>query len=985
MSIRRIGLERENRSWKGVIALVWLLFVALPAIGLRSAVTAWLDDEEKGMRAAARKQLIEEMHQFKAEIDPAKSLEHILDGVVRGQGFGDGIPASVAAKLAGYGQTEFDRLCDDLVRRIGIRPAVSALVIPSNGRILVRAEPSLFPGRRIDDVEKEVVAILKLLLIYPGAGEKTADAYEPAKALSYDQSEALFGGDFHLANPARGVRKDVAHFCGTANVYTAIDWASTEPAMRQFSAQKCSALFMNLFHERSIVLRPLLKSPLSRSVFPLVRRGISGVRGGDLPKFVSRPGFLAFLQAPPLEWSDEDLWRGGGISPRRGLRPVFAVTAAPSLLRHPWRDRLPWFDIGLLLAVGGTALLGLRMALFGYSVGSGLRSRVAWGFAFGSMIPCCGFAMMATASAKAGENRSPQAVLAHLSCQLQRLDDGLNTARTVRAKSLQTWASRIVSRTGPGAAIPPNGVIAAYLRKIVDRGLVRTVLAFTADGRDLGETDYDVRSAYAPLQKLMKCFSQDTLIRLGGRGGDEGPHGGGLESTIDLVHAITWEYMDESYIRGLHANTPLLFRNPFGDFSQFMSVQIAPPAAPGVRPAIVLISYGGLEPISTQYMRRLLKRAPGRLAERHSGWNIKYIIYHIRHYTPPAFSENVLGFDQHLWKKYRTLADVSLRRRMGRLYDALPEQPGTVAATRMFISGDLLGVAVAVPDGQPRGPGWKGVAAAIVCAWSVVTLATALFLTLPFPVFLEATRRTARGEYDWRLSLDRPDEFGDLATVFNGMARGLWERAGMARFVSDGVLSAVRKADAGAANLAAGGERLAAAVLTSDIRGFTTLSETNAPEDVVTLLNDYFTLMEEPIKAAGGTIETYLGDAIVAVFPPDPAGEAPELRAVSAARNMREALARFNEARRRDGRFTIETGIGVAAGTILWGRLGGDDGRLLPTLIGSPADRASRCEAATKGKGGSGIIVDETVWNALGGRFPGTTVPADGEKFTLLS
>lgn len=981
MSLRRYELDSGSRSWGGVIALMWLLFMAVPAIGLRSSVIRWLNDEENGMRTTVRRQLVEEMRVFMSEIKTDQALGNLFLTAIRDFGFGDDISAASAAALLEYDNPDFERLCAGIAERTGSKPAVSAMLIPSKNRMFIAADPAFFPGRSAGNLKNEIAVILKPLMNKSVSEDKKTCECENELKISRDRSEALFGGDFHFANQKRGIRIDVAHFSGTANVYAAMDWACTDPVSAQYSPKNCAALFVALFHSRSVDKTHLVQEPLKRSLYPALHRRIEGVRPCDLPRFVDRPGRLALLQAPPLEFSDDALWHGSGQGRRKGMRPVLSVVADPSLLVHPWRDRLPWFDIGLLLAAGGTALLCLRLELFEYSIGNGLRSRVTWGFAFGAMIPCCGFIMIATASAKAGENRLPQSVLAHMSRQLERMDDGLATARVVRAKSLQSWANRIASGTRL-----PDGVIESSLKGMLERGLGRCMIVFLADGRDIGATDYIAKNSSAPLQKLMKGFAQDTLMKLGASGEDA--HAGGvdkMQTAINLSHAITSEYLDESYIKKLNIYAPLLIGNPFGDTSQYLGAQVAPSVKPGVRPSLILITYGGLDTISDQYFRRLLRRSPPDFTERRSAWDITYLLYPVRQYDPPELSCNEFDSNPKLWDKYRRLAEICLNQRMGREYDCLPEQADRLATTRLFTHGSLAGVAVAIPNGRETGPGWAGAVLAIAGAWAAVTFATAFFLTLPFPVFLDATRLTTRGDYDWQIALNRHDEFGTLACVFNNMARGLWERAGMARFVPDGVLAAVRKADFGTSKLSAGGVRIAAAVLFSDIRGFTTLSEINDPEDVVNLLNDYFTLMEEPIKAAGGTIETYLGDAILAVFPMSSADDGPEIRAVKAAFGMRTALAGFNGTRRRDGRFTIETGIGVAAGTVLRGHLGGEDGRLLPTLLGSPADRAATCEAATKEKGGSGIIVDAKTWDCLAGRFPGHALQVDGETLYLLS
>ncbi len=981
MSLRRYELGTEGRYSGVVVALIWLFFMVIPAAGLRCAVRMWLQDEENGLRAVARRQLVEEMRVFKDELGTSQALNDLYRPVMDEFGFNSNISEASAAALMKFGKADFELLCASVFKRTGSKPAVSALLIPSKKKVFILADPFSFPGRTPAEIETEITAILKPLMNNCTSRETRTREFAAEVKSSQNRSEALFGGDFNFAVANREMRLDVAHFNGTANVYSVADWACVNPECEEYSSKSCAALFISLFHGRNIDQTALIRKPLGRSLYPSFHRRIEYVRPCDLPRFADNGATIALQDTPPMEWPDDVLLRVAGRDRKPGFRPILAVYADPALSRHPWRNRLPWFDIGLFLALAGTALMCIRFAWFHASIGSGLRRRIAWGFAFGAMVPCCGLILLATASAKAGENRQPQAVIAHMSRQLERLDNGLRIARVIRAKTLQTWYRRISAMAGTR-----DDSIEKSLKDMLARLLSRVILLYFADGRDFVISDYRDQATTSPMRSFMKGTSWNALVKLGGVS-SQGGFGSERKMSvgIDIAQTITSEYLDDSYSKELLAYAPLLLANPFGNMHQFMGVQIVPPPNTKTRPNMLAVTYGGWSTITDQYFMRLMKRSPPEFAERRSSWNIKYYIYPVNSYNPPELSSNDLSFEPRGWNRYGRLAEVCLRQRMGRGYDKIPDEAETLATTRLFAHGNVVGVAVAIPGSRKSGPGWAEAMFAIAAAWAAVTLSTAFFLTLPFPVFLDATRMTARGEYGWSISLDRPDEFGDLAGVFNNMARGLRERAGMARFVSEGVLTAVREAESQTVKMASGGERIEAAVLFSDIRGFTTLSEANDPEDVVTLLNDYFTMMEEPITAAGGSIETYLGDAILAVFPPRPGTLPPEICAVNAAFGMRAALDEFNASRTRDGRFTIETGIGVAAGPIIWGRLGGEDGRLLPTLLGLPADRASKCEAATKGMGGSGIIVDATVWSRLAGRYAGRKLTVEGDVMRLLN
>lgn len=138
-------------------------------------------------------------------------------------------------------------------------------------------------------------------------------------------------------------------------------------------------------------------------------------------------------------------------------------------------------------------------------------------------------------------------------------------------------------------------------------------------------------------------------------------------------------------------------------------------------------------------------------------------------------------------------------------------------------------------------------------------------------------------------------------------------------------------------------------ILFSDIRGFTTLSEKLAPEEVVALLNPYLEAMTGVIYKHGGTVDKYEGDAIIAFFGEPVSYPDHALRAVRAAVDMRKALEELKARweKERTPRPNLEMGIGIHSGEVFVGLLGSAQ-RINYTVIGDAANLASRLQDLTK-------------------------------------
>ncbi|MGQ4646472.1 GAF domain-containing protein [Lyngbya aestuarii] len=151
-------------------------------------------------------------------------------------------------------------------------------------------------------------------------------------------------------------------------------------------------------------------------------------------------------------------------------------------------------------------------------------------------------------------------------------------------------------------------------------------------------------------------------------------------------------------------------------------------------------------------------------------------------------------------------------------------------------------------------------------------------------------------------------------------------------------------------------------ILFSDIRGYTTLTENLGASDVVSLLNRYFETMVEAVFNHEGTLDKFIGDALMAVFgAPLPLTENHAWMAVKSALDMRWRLAEFNQSRILHSQPLIYIGIGISSGEVVCGNIGSHK-RMDYTVIGDGVNLSSRLESITK-EYGCDIILSEYTYN----------------------
>jgi adenylate cyclase len=146
----------------------------------------------------------------------------------------------------------------------------------------------------------------------------------------------------------------------------------------------------------------------------------------------------------------------------------------------------------------------------------------------------------------------------------------------------------------------------------------------------------------------------------------------------------------------------------------------------------------------------------------------------------------------------------------------------------------------------------------------------------------------------------------------------------------------------------------------SDLRGFTSFSETLEPERVIESLNRYLTEMSEAILDHGGTLVAYMGDGIMAVFGAPLVQDDHADRALEASREMLERLEGFNQWLRDEGLHDgFKMGIGLNSGPVMSGNVGSER-RLEYTALGDTTNTAARLEGMTKGTPHQLFVADTT-------------------------
>ena len=221
----------------------------------------------------------------------------------------------------------------------------------------------------------------------------------------------------------------------------------------------------------------------------------------------------------------------------------------------------------------------------------------------------------------------------------------------------------------------------------------------------------------------------------------------------------------------------------------------------------------------------------------------------------------------------------------------------------------------------------------------------------------DAAKQVAKGDYIGPLSITSSDEIGQLKGSFNTMIEGLKERdfirATFGRYMDPEIArELMKRPEAGRM----GGEKREVAILMSDIRGFTPVSESLSPEETIRILNHYFSHMIDVIQKHNGIIVDFFGDGIMVFYDPLEGHVKREVyRAIQCGLEMQQSMTLFNKEMKSENLPELHTGIGINMGDAVVGNIGSAT-RAKYGIVGSAVNITQRIQA--EAKGGEVIISD---------------------------
>ncbi|MBP7635031.1 adenylate/guanylate cyclase domain-containing protein [Candidatus Ozemobacteraceae bacterium] len=937
------------------IALVglWLVVFLLPSMLLLGGLHALISRDEHLQRALIEQFLMEEMKQFEKDLMPQRFFEHC---------FSKAAASFDAAAAAGDPIRSLKRWGASFSADLGSTFHLFAIGDHSGRYFSLKAPrlaPEAWPRNRCRLAMHELFSLH--LVKTNGRSYNKSDYRNAATFLEqiYGQNGALI-----LYEGSSGIPQAIF---SRFDPDTAI-WYSRFIACKP-GTQTPSWHALVTIREDRINVKKRLAFAASGVINEKFRRTLALVGGAQSPRFIVNAETLWFIDVLPVSLEKQIL--RSRRKPAGSRLPMAAVGVPLSAFAHPLRPLFPLVQTAVFLLLALSAIFITTLAKGDRRLSLGIRGKILLAIGVGIWIPLIGTILSLLSYQRLHERSYANDTLDEFERHLETTEMKLAGLDTFLGLDILDARKRL-------EGTPETFSFDRISRLIRFHGGIpfRTnILTITADGSEalpdletLGSAAISGESQDFVL-KIFRGFAIDLMFGLGSvqTFQPDPKKQQKLRTMSDLTQGLGDTFIDPKFFNRLMTSPGKLFLLPFSQIFERTGAFLLYPGGDRNQPPYALTAMTCL--FNRRYQDFLKFAAPveALLKPLTQGYTVKQGLYKFDSKKRLALDMRdfppVSSLDPELQRIALQCANEQTDLRYDRSRHARPR----LIVARNLRDVPFVGAMIAEPVSGRQNLHLAFVVIGIaILLFAGASFGTATLLWRPLKSCLTAIRRTASGRYDWRLDVQTGDELETFADALNDMVAGIRERERMSRFVSDEAMAIAASDDD--SMMRPGGEYRDVTVMTSDIRDFTTLSEAHLPEEIVAMLNTYFTRMEACIIANGGTIDKFVGDALTAVFRDDARAGDQAFRACSAALEMRRELASLNRERDSSGLFTIRTGIGIASGRVIAGRVGSSSGRLDATFIGEAVMLASFVETRSKQALRTGIVVAPSTVRLLRGR-----------------
>ncbi|HOY68167.1 MAG TPA: adenylate/guanylate cyclase domain-containing protein [Candidatus Ozemobacteraceae bacterium] len=615
-----------------------------------------------------------------------------------------------------------------------------------------------------------------------------------------------------------------------------------------------------------------------------------------------------------------------------------------------------------LWAVGAVLLLKLRFTgTFGTLP---LRSKLVGLLSIAVGLPLVLFLLAALSYGRFSEILGRQERMNKLRQHLERLEQSVQTGSTLFQKRLFEMRDDISRTLGPDEdsirkAIERLGRIGIYdfAYYIDNRG---RVLQLSLDGREV---------VYGIVRKSKVAqFLHPTAVAMLKVRGNVPP-----ESADCLAKAQAPSTAGLAFLRSITQDSMNDFVTTEGKTwdaampdlgTQRFQILFPYRYTPRAREDSLIMLLGRPEQEAAASFDLLFGRSPAAFREMDGEYETRLALYQIDKGIVPTLQQNICWPETA--RSDTVLSSLARRAFENGWTGAVSLRDGSIEAARLFTNSPFIAVGFATPRGALAGNALQFLFWLLSAYTLTLLCLTTYFLSRlferPLDALITAVKRLGQGELGLAVSIRSADELGVIGDEITRMSRGLRERNRLRRFVSELAADAAKTGEEA-------GRRVNLTILFSHIREFTRLSEGLGPTGTVDLLNGYYAAMEEAVHSHGGAIDKFIGDAVMAVFHPDRTGGTHAAAACHAALEMRRALERFNQARAASGAPPLRTGIGIASGIVISGRVGSTIRRQDFTVIGDTVNLAARLESLADSGPFGPILLNDAAASEAGPEF----------------